>query len=1289
MTSVTRRALSRARLTLTPAPGYGSAAPLLLLAMSAIVLAGPATAYANISHVFSTTIVGTGSKALAGPTDVELDQASHDIYVTDPGNHRVEKFTSSGDFLFMFGKEVNKTAIEESATRAAEENVCPAVGHPSDVCQAGTSSSSPGGFEAPTYLAVDNSGEPSAGDVYVADTGDNLVSKFDSSGNIVSGWGVAGQKNGSDASELPVFGPLDGVAVGGNGDLYVGGLHYSSNVWTYTPSGKYLPPYLNPGVAPWLKVDAAGNVYAGAPYAIDPSSGEVYEDVGPVIDHYSIDCNPELNGPCEPADLFGDGHLFGAMGIAVDGTSHTVYVANSTHNDVAVFSDVRPDVTTGPTVDVTARSVTLTGQIDPAGHGAITQCHFEYGTNRQYGHELPCSPDPEEAGSFSETTGVTAVVPNLSPGTEDHYRLVATNAAGATSDGFDRTFTTTQPPGVNGLRAEKLTATSAELIAEINPNGLKSVYRFEYGPTTSYGSSTPIPEGTISAGSEDQEQTVQLTGLTPHVVYHYRLVASNEDGTTITEDHAFNFYPPSCPNEAVRQQTLSGNLPDCRAYELVSPGNAGGTQLYPGGPNTGYATDPPRLAFAGASGVLPESGGSPIDANGDLYIATRTNTGWVSRYVGLPSSQAALDGGPPQGLPGSGFSGSSVELCSQPGGDCGPAKIQNPVLTDPGMDDFLEFDDGNPGVGANAQGDIGNQSTISSNAPYIYSAAGEFLERWPTDLGVVSPDLHALDCSRTLINSFEYAYNYCPGDVTASSNLRHFVFATEWNVFAPEGQLSPPGSVYDNETANATVQVVSKLPTGEPISPQPTDHAGDPLQIPAVSADGSRILMAAGGTGPCGSATCGSPPCGSSLNAAMRCPLRPSQLYMRIGDAVTRNISEGHIVDYVGMTSDGSKIYFTSNEQLTPEDQDASTDLYMWSQKGEEEGRPLMLISQGEGREAGDPGNTDACAVSIGTTSCGVVPYSGRSYCQLPGGIGGNCISDGAIASESGDIFFFSPEQLDGTRGIPGQWNLYDFHAGHDYFVATFGSGLACAPSGCSTNTPVVRMQVTPDGNHMAFVTASQITQYNNAGHLEMYTYEPAAEQVLCVSCNPSGAPPTSDVYASQDGLFLTNDGRVFFSTEEALVNDDTNNAQDVYEYVEGAPRLITQGTGDTRSSYVRGTNDENAPGLDGVSANGTDVYFSTYDTLVRQDRNGPFLKFYDARTDGGFPLPAPPPPCEAADECHGAGSAPPPSLQIETSAQLGPGNRPLRTPRRTHKRPGKGNVHDRHSRTSHRRPSQ
>jgi hypothetical protein len=170
------------------------------------------------------------------------------------------------------------------------------------------------------------------------------------------------------------------------------------------------------------------------------------------------------------------------------------------------------------------------------------------------------------------------------------------------------------------------------------------------------------------------------------------------------------------------------------------------------------------------------------------------------------------------------------------------------------------------------------------------------------------------------------------------------------------------------------------------------------------------------------------------------------------------------------------------------------------------------------------------------------------------------------------------------------------------------------------------------------------------------------------VSCKPSGAPPKSDVQASQDGLFMTNDGRAFFATNDAIVPSDTNRAIDVYEYADGRPQLITPGTGDSRQAELTFFANS-TPGLVGVSADGSDVYFSTYDTLVRQDHNGLFLKFYDARTGGGFSAPAPPPPCAAADECHGSASEPVSSLQGGTSQPLGSGGNVVR-PKATHHKP-------------------
>jgi hypothetical protein len=168
-----------------------------------------------------------------------------------------------------------------------------------------------------------------------------------------------------------------------------------------------------------------------------------------------------------------------------------------------------------------------------------------------------------------------------------------------------------------------------------------------------------------------------------------------------------------------------------------------------------------------------------------------------------------------------------------------------------------------------------------------------------------------------------------------------------------------------------------------------------------------------------------------------------------------------------------------------------------------------------------------------------------------------------------------------------------------------------------------------------------------------MYLYRPSTDEMTCVSCMPSGDPPTAEVTTSHNGRFLTDDGRPFFLTADALVPQDTNETDDVYEYVEGRPQLITSGT--AAAIEVFGISTIGAhPGLVSVSADGTDVYFATYDVLVGQDRNGEALKVYDARSGGGFPFVPPVPPCVAADECHGPGSSPPGSPPSGTSSDLG-----------------------------------
>ena len=145
----------------------------------------------------------------------------------------------------------------------------------------------------------------------------------------------------------------------------------------------------------------------------------------------------------------------------------------------------------------------------------------------------------------------------------------------------------------------------------------------------------------------------------------------------------------------------------------------------------------------------------------------------------------------------------------------------------------------------------------------------------------------------------------------------------------------------------------------------------------------------------------------------------------------------------------------------------------------------------------------------------------------------------------------------------------------------------------------------------MAFLTASQVTSYENLEYAEMYTYDPAAEEIICVSCGRNGLPPSSNVWASADGIFMSNDGRAFFSTSDALVPQDTDGVRDVYEYVDGRAQLISSGTSakDEAPGIALGIREDLFKAdLVSVSADGVNVYFGSFDTLVGQDTNGQVL---------------------------------------------------------------------------------
>ena len=186
-------------------------------------------------------------------------------------------------------------------------------------------------------------------------------------------------------------------------------------------------------------------------------------------------------------------------------------------------------------------------------------------------------------------------------------------------------------------------ASKAILHGSVDPNGLATEYRFEYGETTSYGTSVPIPDGSVGSGSVYVEVSQAIEGLSGQTPYHYRITAHNTAGTFHGVDRTFGTTKPTATTgEADEIQVHSATV-----HGTVNPEGIMTAYYFEYGPTTSYGHKAPAkagelsggTATAQVSAVLiPLSGGTPYHYRVVAKNAAGTVYGLDKTLVTEPSS---------------------------------------------------------------------------------------------------------------------------------------------------------------------------------------------------------------------------------------------------------------------------------------------------------------------------------------------------------------------------------------------------------------------------------------------------------------------------------------------------------------------------------------------------------------------------------------------------------------------------------------------------------------------------
>lgn len=1186
-----------------------------------------ASAFAAQTRVSEGTFGTVAQPTFGAPIGLAVDQSSGDLLVIDATADTVSRYHSDGTPANFSGLGTN--VIDG---KGGEGDQTPQNGFIF------------GSGGADSQIAVDSSGTSTNGNIYVTqfNTTDekHLIDVFAPDGHYL------GQLDGAGATD---FGEPCGVSVDADGALYVGDFKRHS-VFQFTPSAA-LP--VRSDLTASLAASNVCQVAAGA----GPSEGLlVYArflgqvtrlDIATGNQRYEVAGNPNRtvgvdpltghalvvpeSGPVAEYEFTGSSPVkiasFSAgtvRGVAADGASGKVYF--SIGNTVTVYSPLRPlpDPVTLPATFSADTSATLRGTVDPSG-APLSSCEFEIGPTTAYNQTIPCLESPAEIGSGSDPVEVHADVSGLDEEALYHYRLVAANANGSV-DGLDQRLKTPSKPVVVGQWAASVGLQEATLKAQINPENAATTFQLEWGTTAAYGQSTPAQ--VVGSDEADHVVSVDLSNLTPGVTYHYRFVATNHRGVDEGQDRTFTTFqsgPTSagCPNAALRTGP-SAFLPECRAYEMVSPVDKNGGDVFVTNVNYGLLAEAAlsgnRATFSSLR-AFAEPQAAPLISQ---YLSVRGPTGWATESITPPRKDPPIY---PPGVAGQ-YKGFDEELCNgwliqdsdlplATGAPEGVANLYRRDLCGGGGYTLLSSVDP-PGFGNGSgsypaekyfsipQGRSADYSLevfradakLTANAcpnPAIF----QIYERLPSGtlrLVSVRPDGVAT-CSHSTVG------NLASGTLTdgfREGNMRYAVSEDGSTVFWTDSGLVNPlegssnggglGRIFARVNATAAQ---SKL--------GPDGKCAEPSK--------ACTLEITTGKEPSGKYKVGrfwfADPAGTKALYTINDEL----FEFDVAGEQSHSIATG-VTGLAGASEDLSRVYFVSTADLGGGENSLGAEARL--------GNPNLYLREGSAVTflatlGADEGTADLGYYVRPSSPADVIPFLRTSR----------------ISADGMHLAFTSSESLTG------------------YDNADVESGQ-------------------PD--------------------VEVYLYDadplggPGA--LRCASCNPSGSRPsgrpirtqgTADIFWAASTLpgwteqmrpsrLLSPDGdRLFFQSFDSLVPRDRNEGvQDVYEWQRASGKnecdelgaeVFSAGAGGCISMISAGTGEEDTQLVD-ASADGSSVFFATEDSLVADDPG--LADLYVARIGGGFPPKTRPVPC--ADEGCQPKPSPPPS-QAPTSTAVGAGN--------------------------------